>query len=144
MGLKLITDPKSISLKIVSSPVEVFTNANREFIVDLSELMVKKEAVGIAAIQVGVPLRIFVYRDRKGIIHSVCNPVIIDKKKIKTSHGEGCLSIPNKRINKKRYNVITVKYMTAEGEEVQTVLRNQEAMIFQHELDHLNGKLMID
>lgn len=143
--LKLITDPKSRSLKIVSSKIEEFNEPLKHFVNDLAEVMVKADGAGISAIQVGVPIRLFLMdeTDTHNII-PICNPEILEKEKIVKSYAEGCLSVPEKRLDIKRYKRIKIRYQDLDGNVHERKLANREAFIFQHELDHLNGILFTE
>jgi peptide deformylase len=143
--LKLITNPKSLTLKIESSPIEEFNNALKTFVNDLAEVMIKADGSGISAIQVGVPIRLFLMDETE--THNVIpiiNPEILEKEKIVKSYAEGCLSFPEKRLDIKRYKRIKVRYQDLDGKVHERKLANRESFIFQHELDHLNGKLFTD
>lgn len=143
--LKLITNPDSRTLRIHSSPVEEFNNALKSFVNDLAEVMIKQDGVGISAIQVGVPIKLFLMEEQEtGNIIPIINPEILEKEKIVKSYSEGCLSVPEKRIDKKRFKRIKIKYQDLEGNFHERKLANKEAFIFQHEFDHLTGILITD
>lgn len=143
--LKLITNPKSLTLKIESTPIEEFNNALKTFVNDLAEVMIKADGSGISAIQVGVPIRLFLMDETETHnIIPICNPEILEKEKIVKSYAEGCLSVPEKRLDIKRYKRIKVRYQDLDGKVHERKLAKRESFIFQHELDHLNGKLFTD
>ena len=104
--------------------------------------------VGIAAPQVGVLKRvIWVQRfDKEGFPFEVyLNPVIRQYSTKKQECMEGCLSIPDKRaMTKNRSYAILLEYDTREGEHVIEMVEDFTAVIFQHEIDHLDGVLFID
>ena len=104
--------------------------------------------VGIAAPQVGVLKRIiWVQRfDKEGFPFEVyLNPVIKQYTKKKQNCMEGCLSIPNKQAETKvRAYAILLEYDTREGEHITEMVEDFTAVIFQHEIDHLNGILFTD
>lgn len=107
------------------------------------------EGVGLAAPQIGKPLRIFVMLDA-GELTAVINPEIINvsqKKSGKLKRGEimeGCLSLPYYYGPLKRPKKITIKYIDEEGSEKIEDFVGFTAQIVQHEIDHLNGILFID
>ena len=102
-------------------------------------------ALGIAAPQVGVHLRIIAIKDNSAnpIKRIMLNPEVIarDGKKRMT---EGCLSLPGKSVEIKRSKRITVRYQDIEGNEITEKFSGLAARIVLHEIDHLNGKLMTD
>ena len=104
--------------------------------------------VGIAAPQVGILKRIiWVQRfDKEGFPFEVyLNPVIKQYTKKKQNCMEGCLSIPNKQAETKvRAYAILLEYDTREGEHIIEMVEDFTAVIFQHEIDHLNGILFTD
>jgi len=143
--LKVIKDPKSISLKVHSTPVTEFNDALKHFVNDLCIAMIKENGIGISAIQVGVPLRVFLVMGRNGHdVLVVINPEIIEKEKITTSFGEGCLSVPGIRKDVKRYKRIKVKFQDLNGDFHTRKLSKRESFIFQHEYDHLRGVLFTE
>jgi len=108
--------------------------------------MYNNYGIGLAAIQVGYPLRIFVMDVNRSFEHPqvFINPEIIKKSKESLTDFEGCLSAPGKRGEVKRYIRITLKYQDEEGEEIVKTFYNLAARCVQHEMDHLEGKLCID
>lgn len=95
-------------------------------------------ALGVAAIQVGVPLRVFVWREQTCEV--VINPRIIEAKDLFIYGGEGCLSLPGEYINTLRYRAVLV---TALGWQVPREYTGQLAVAVQHEIDHMDGILML-
>ena len=108
--------------------------------------MYNNHGIGLAAIQVGYPLRMFVMDVNKSFEHPqiFINPEIIKKSKESITDFEGCLSAPGKRGEVKRYIRITLKYQDEKGEEIVKTFYNLAARCIQHEMDHLEGKLCID
>jgi len=108
--------------------------------------MYNNYGIGLAAIQVGYPLRIFVMDVNRSFEHPqvFINPEIIKKSKESLTDFEGCLSAPGKRGEVKRYIRITLKYQDEKGEEIVKTFYNLAARCIQHEMDHLEGKLCID
>ena len=111
---------------------------------ELVAAMGEAGGIGISAIQLGMPLRMFAILYRDGSVNVFINPESIEKEKLAKSHQEGCLSVPDKRVDKKRYRRITVKYQDPSETWHEEKLANLEAFVFQHELDHLNGILIDD
>jgi peptide deformylase len=112
----------------------------------MSRAMYQHHGIGLAAIQVGYQLRMFVMdvnrSEEKPQVF--INPEIIKKSKESITDFEGCLSAPGKRGEVKRYIRITLKYQDEKGEEIVKTFYNLAARCIQHEMDHLEGKLCID
>jgi peptide deformylase len=117
---------------------------------ELSQAMIvfsrENGGAGLAAPQVGVPYRLFVMGGHSLVKNRVCfNPEILDTCGSKrATEVEGCLSYPGLKVPVKRHKKIKVAYQTASGERHIRTLRNWEARVFQHELDHLNGIVLPD
>jgi len=132
---------------------------DREEIRDLVEvLQATKNGVGLAAPQLGISKRFFGIKNEKTkVINVYINPEILDdygeKKKffeIEKKNGdeepfmEGCLSLPEVYGQVARWDKIKVKWMSLDGSFKIEVLAGYVAIVFQHELDHLNGVLFVD
>ena len=103
--------------------------------------------VGLAACQLGSEANICVYLIEPDTFQYgvIINPVIIAKSDRVTSYSEGCLSLPNRRFNVKRFKRITVKGLDEHGNSITVRPKTKMlAIILQHEIDHLNGTLIID
>ncbi|BBJ28484.1 peptide deformylase [Athalassotoga saccharophila] len=114
-----------------------------ELLKEMSEIMYTQDGVGLAAPQVGISKRFFMY-DIGEKLNIVVNPQIIEKSREIESGQEGCLSIPEIYEEVPRSVKIKVKYTDQNGNEYVRDLEGYEARVFQHEFDHLNGKLFID
>jgi len=110
---------------------------------DLIETMWKADGVGIAAPQVGSPIRVFVAVDGK-TPHVVVNPVMTGKSWRMEDGEEGCLSVPGKYGIVRRYRTFKIKCLDRNGEKVVHEPTGFFARVLQHELDHLDGVLFID
>jgi peptide deformylase len=110
-------------------------------------------AMGIAAPQIGEPLRMFILASKpcgaypqapivKPVV--VINPAIVKMGRFTESAYEGCLSIPGYRAKVFRPTKITVRYQLRDGSSVNSDMDGFLARVFQHEYDHLGGKLFID
>jgi len=94
--------------------------------------------LGLSAPQVGVNKRIIVWRPKEGVPYVVINPIITAASgKIKTE--EGCLSVPNIRKSITRQRIISIEYINENGTPMACDLKNMDAVIVQHEIDHING-----
>jgi peptide deformylase len=101
----------------------------------------KEEALGLAAVQVGVPLRMFMLR-RGDINWLYINPTVVSCSNTKSTRPESCLSIPNFVVNVPRPKQTTIKYFDLEGREHQETFTGLFSRVFWHENDHLNGILL--
>lgn len=136
-------DKKTIDLMI-----EYLTNSQID---ELAEKYDLRPGMGMAAIQLGIPKRYFtvVYEKEKGKFETyvVINPEIVSSssEKIYVEDGEGCLSInrPTEGIIPRAAR-ITVEGYDTEGNKIKVRVREEVAIAFQHEIDHLNGILFVD
>ena len=121
------------------------TTELEQFIDDMFLTMKKAGGVGLAAPQVGVSQRLFVMGGGGIKPTAVINPQLtpLDQFGMKNS-AEGCLSIPGQRVRIKRYRRVHLDYFDREGEWISRQLKGFEAIVAQHEYDHLEGILMID
>lgn len=129
-------------LRDIAKPVMAFDADIKTLVADMFETMDAYRGVGLAAPQVGVSLRILVVGYKKHHFE-IINPEIISASG-EAIDEEGCLSLPGVTLNMTRYARIHVKGFSAVGRPV--VLREKGflARILQHEIDHLNGVLIID
>lgn len=104
--------------------------------------MYENKGVGLAAPQVGISQQIFVADVGDGPI-AIINPKIL-KKSGSEKMEEGCLSIPDIKLNVRRPKEILVQYTDENNQKVEKRLTDLLARVFMHENDHLNGKLIID
>ena len=115
---------------------------------DLTDTMYDADGVGLAAPQIGVNKRIFVMDcskdDKEKDCKIVINPVIEHSSEELGSYKEGCLSIPGITEEISRPKVIKVLYQNINGVFQRNTFDDLWSICFQHELDHLNGKLFID
>ncbi len=125
----------------------------KELIANMFETLRRTEGVGLAAPQVGLPIRLFIIDldiisedepQYKGYLRAFINPEIIEESEETTSMSEGCLSIPGINESVKRPARVLVNYLDENGEEQERWLEGFEARVFQHEYDHLEGKMFVD
>lgn len=124
-------------------PKVIATPAFQAWLDDLIETMWKADGVGIAAPQVGRPIRVFIAVDGK-TPHVVINPVMTGKSFRMEDGEEGCLSVPGKWGVVRRYKTFKVKCLDRDGNKVTHEPSGFFARVLQHELDHLDGVLFID
>ena len=146
--LPIITlpDPK---LRLASTPVETVDAELLKLADDMLETMYDAPGIGLAAIQVGVPKRLIVLDvaddDDAPNPLTLINPEILKIDSTATRvHEEGCLSIPDFRIDVERPASLVVGYLDREGKPREMAADGLLATAIQHEIDHLNGKLIID
>lgn len=114
---------------------------------DMAETMYAAPGVGLAAPQVGDPRRIVVIDsgedDGAGLLRMV-NPRIVARSKELISWRETCLSVPEFDVDVDRARHVTVEWLTPTGEERRQEFHDFEAVVVQHELDHLVGTVLLD
>ncbi|MEG1707514.1 MAG: peptide deformylase [Acinetobacter sp.] len=115
--------------------------------------MLERNGVGIAAPQVYVSKRLIIVASRPNPRYPdapemdavvMVNPEILEKSESTILGEEGCLSVPNERGQVARAEMVRVKYLTLQGELVETVFHGFPARIVQHEVDHLDGVLFVE
>lgn len=126
--------------------VTVFDDELKKLVDDMFESMYAARGVGLAAPQIGIPRRIAVvdisFKEDPNAKIVLINPEIIHKQG-RHAQSEGCLSIPEFRENVSRAQVVTVRAQDLEGKLFEKTGDDLLARAFQHETDHLNGKLYI-
>ena len=131
-------------LRMAARPVEEFDDDLRRLVVRMSDLMKEANGVGLAATQVGVLRRVFVFSPEEDTVLVLVNPEISRRGKETDVDDEGCLSIQGVTVPVERPTSIRLEGRDENGEEVALDLEGMPARIAQHEFDHLDGKLMID
>ena len=132
-------------LKTRARPVERFDQTLREEVVRMGELMDDALGIGLAATQVGVLHRLFVYRVQSGApLAALANPVIEWASKDEEVAEEGCLSLPAVHVDVERPVHVRVRAQDEFGEPIMIEASGLEARVIQHELDHLDGVLILD
>jgi len=143
--LVLIPDSK---LRLVSEPVKEITSEIRQLADDMLETMYDAPGVGLAAIQIGVPVRMVTMdvskseEEREPMV--LINPEIVWASEEKRVYEEGCLSIPEYYEEVERPDRVRFRYMDLQGETIEQDADGLLATCVQHEIDHLNGVLFID
>jgi peptide deformylase len=110
---------------------------------DLTETMLEAPGAGLAANQIGVPLRVCVVKGDENQIWGLVNPVIVKAEGSQVGY-EGCLSKPGWVGEVERHEAVVVKGLNRHGKEVRIKSTGFTARAFQHELDHLDGVLFTD
>jgi peptide deformylase len=132
-------------LKTRAREVERFDDALREEIRRMGQLMHDSIGIGLAAPQVGVSHRLLVYRvEPDSPVQALVNPEIEWSSRDEEIMEEGCLSLPNVHVDVERPLHIRVRAQDSEGEPILVEASGLEARVIQHELDHLDGVLILD
>ncbi|MCG3156395.1 MAG: Peptide deformylase [bacterium] len=129
-------------LRKKSLPLDDVNGAVRDLMAGMAEIMYRYNGIGLAAPQVGMLQRIIIADVGEGLL-TLANPEILQKE----GEGrleEGCLSLPDIQVDIARSQSIFVRGLDPEGKEVQHELSDLMARVIQHEIDHLNGVLIID
>ena len=140
LRLRTYGDP---CLRKVARPVSVVGPAERLLIREMVAAMYAFDGTGLAASQVGVLEMIFVADIGEGPF-AIINPQIIHRSGKQTVMEEGCLSFPGIRLKIKRPEKVIVRYLSERNETLEVELSGTPAKVFQHEIDHLNGRMIID
>lgn len=143
MTILQLLDQNDVILREIAKPIRNYDLSLRKIIASLELMLIKYDALGIAAPQVGYSIRLILVKRVNGDLLTMCNPEITTSGGTQTFL-EGCLSLPNCTIQTVRPEWVMVKYKTATGLEAAIALSGRDAVVFCHELDHLNGVLMID
>jgi len=135
-------------LRLLSEPVKRIDAGIRALVDDMFETMYAAPGIGLAGIQIGIPKRVVVMdlskKDEAQKPQVFINPEIVWTSEEKSTHEEGCLSIPDYYEEVERPNAVKVKYLDLEGEPHEVAAEGLFATCIQHEIDHTNGVLFID
>lgn len=149
MILPIITYPNK-QLKSRSVEVIEFNDTLHRFLDDMYETMMSSNGIGLAAIQVALPIRALILcipdeegnQSRDNLIE-IINP-IIENPHGSTLYQEGCLSVPGFYEDIERFDRLTLRYQNRHGEPCTLEADELLAIAIQHEFDHLEGKLFIE
>ena len=143
--LIILPDPL---LREVSKPVERVDAPVRRLADDMLATMYDAPGIGLAAIQVGEPVRMLVIDLAKEgeppAPQVFINPEVLEKSDERSVYEEGCLSIPDYYAEVERPAAVRVRYLDRDGRQQETMADGLLATCLQHEIDHLNGVLFID
>jgi peptide deformylase len=153
MAIRPIFETPDPILRQISKPVETFDDDLRTLVADMFETMYVAPGIGLAAVQVGVPIRLLVIdlqepeeeggdpvRDPRVFI----NPEILWHSDSEVPYTEGCLSVPEQYAEVMRPEKIRAKWQDSDGKTYEEEIDGLLAVCLQHEMDHLNGVLFID
>jgi peptide deformylase len=137
--IRLFGDPV---LTTKANPVTTFDKELRKLVKDLTDTMQEAPGAGLAAPQIGVPLRVFVW-DVEEIVGHLINPSLSLSEELQDGE-EGCLSFPDLRYDTQRAYRVVAKGLNMHGEPITIEGTEYLARALQHETDHLDGILFID
>ena len=144
---KILTEPNPV-LRQISKPLDKVEIEQQKLMDDMLETMYYAKGIGLAAIQIGVPLRVIVMDISKDENNKkpmfFVNPVIKNKNSNFSTYEEGCLSVPNQFAEINRPSVCEVQYLDYYGIKKKLKAEGLLATCIQHEMDHLEGILFID
>ena len=153
MAIRPIFETPDPVLRQISKPVETFDADLKTLVADMFETMYDAPGIGLAAVQVGVPIRLLVIdlqepaeeggepvRDPKVFI----NPEVLWHSDHEVPYTEGCLSVPEQYAEVMRPDKIRARWKDVDGNSFEEEIEGLLAVCLQHEMDHLNGVLFID
>ena len=148
MSIKdIITVPNEI-LKRISEPIEKIGKNEKKLVKDLFDTMYASKGIGLAAVQVGILKRILVIdvstKDEQKKPISLINPIIKRLSDDTSIYEEGCLSIPETFIEIERPKICEIEYIDLDGNKKELKCDGLMSTCVQHEINHLDGKLIID
>ncbi len=152
--LKIVTFPDS-RLREKSKEIEKIDENIKKLVDDMIETMIANKGLGLAAIQVGVPLRLFIIdwrgtgedgenENKSHDIRVFINPKILNLEKKFIMENEGCLSLPDLRADIERFYFAEVEAFDLNGKKFKLKSEDILGVAIQHEYEHLEGKLFID
>jgi peptide deformylase len=167
MAIREILEVPDPRLKQISAPVTVFDDELKTLVADMFETMYDAPGIGLAAVQVGVPLRVLVidlqpddpdadpvacnhdghhhhHQPTKREPQVFINPEILDPSEDRRAYNEGCLSVPEMYAEVERPARIRARWQDLEGNVHEADMDGLMATCLQHEMDHLEGILFID
>jgi peptide deformylase len=143
----ILTVPDPV-LKQVSKAVDAVTDETRALMDDMLETMYAAPGIGLAAVQIGVPLRVIVMdlakEGEEPAPRYFVNPELLEFDGEKQPYEEGCLSVPDYFDEVERPKRVRLRYLNYKGEQVEEWAEGMYAVCIQHEMDHLEGTLFID
>ena len=156
MTIREIIRPDNPVLRKKAHRVTSFDGTFQKLVDDMVETLIDAPGVGLAAPQVAVSQRLIVvrlpddeesrqeYGSQAGVLYVVANPEIIKSSRETVEGVEACLSIPGYFGKVNRHESVVVKGLDREGKPIRIKAKDWLARVFQHEIDHLDGRLYID
>jgi len=132
-------------LRMRTNEVESFDDDLRRLVERMTGLMQDARGVGLAGTQVGTLQRVFVFQaTEEDEPQAVVNPVLVQASEVKVADTEGCLSLQGVSVPVERHTRVTLEGKDESGADLRLELEEHAARVVQHELDHLDGILIID
>ena len=144
LALAQIRQYPDAALRMKARPVAEFDDELQSLVERMKLLMVDANGIGLAATQVGVLRRVFVFQRDEDEVAAIVNPEIVERSDETDVADEGCLSIQGISVPVERALEVTVVGKDENGQDVRYELDDYAARCVQHEADHLDGVLMID
>ena len=144
LALAQIRQYPDAALKMQARLVEDFDDELRSLVERMKLLMVDAHGIGLAATQVGVLRRVFVFQLAEDDVRALVNPEIVERGEETEVADEGCLSIQGVTVPVERSLHVVIAGKDENGDDVRYELDDYEARCVQHETDHLDGVLMLD
>ena len=149
MALRPVLQFPDKRLTVVAKPIEEITDEIRQLAQDMCEVMYDEPGIGLAATQVGESVRLIVVDTEWKDENHERNPLILVNPELSEQDGEvlwkeGCLSVPDFEAEVKRAERVLLRALDPDGKEVEIRAEGLQAVCFQHEVDHRDGKLFID
>jgi peptide deformylase len=141
--LRTLGDP---TLRQQTNTVTVFDSRLEKLAAAMLDVMRCEEGVGLAASQIGVLSRVMVWRDpeHEDTEYVFVNPEIVARSEERTTAPEGCLSVPGCTVEVERHDRVTVAAQDLTGAPLELEAEGIVARIMQHEVDHLEGRIILD
>jgi peptide deformylase len=143
-ALAQIRQYPDVALRMRAREVTEFDEYLVQLVERMYELMQDAQGVGLAATQVGVLQRVFVFAPDEELPRAVVNPIVTLDEGEKLTEEEGCLSLRDVRVPVERPTKAVIEGKDPNGDDVRYELEGLAARVVQHENDHLDGVLMID
>jgi peptide deformylase len=131
-------------LRMEAWPVQEFDDDLRRLVARMGQLMKEANGVGLAATQVGVLRRVFVFAPEEDEVATLVNPEIVRRSDELETEDEGCLSLQGVTVPVERPLSVRIEGRDEQGDEVGYDFEGTPARVVQHELDHLDGTLILD
>ena len=144
VALAQIRQYPDAALKMEARRVEEFDDDLRSLVERMKRLMVDANGIGLAATQVGVLQRIFVFQRAEDEVVALANPEIVERSAETSVDDEGCLSIQGVLLPVERPETIVIAGQDENGDAVRYELEEPYSRVAQHESDHLDGVLILD
>lgn len=143
--VSVVRYPKK-TLNEPSERITVFDDVLKELAKAMNETMIRENGIGLAAPQIGKNIRLIVVKvgDEGDHYHAYVNPEIVFTSDKTVAIEEGCLSLPGVFGYIQRSSKIRFQYWDLDGKKQSGKARGMEAIVLQHEIDHINGSLIIN